>query len=92
MFDGIVPWRVGVGEGEWSRRALGAPKRLWYDGFVMIGGVFVAAVGVSAGEGGEWPGGGGVVRMRGWMGVWSFLAHDEWLVVPWLTLSWTIFF
>ena len=55
MFDGSVPWSVGVGEGEWSWRALGAPKRLWSDGFVMIDGVFVLAVGVSAEEGGEWP-------------------------------------
>ena len=73
MFDGSVPWSVGVGEGEWSWHALGAPKRLWSDGFVMIDGVFVVAVGVSAEEGGELPRGGRpVVRMRGWMGVWSF--------------------
>ena len=91
MFDGSVSWSVGVGEGEWSWRALGAPKRLWSDGFVMIDGVFVVAVGVSAEEGGEWPrGGGAVVRMRGWMGVWSSLARDEWLVVLWLTLAWTV--
>ena len=32
-------------------------------------------------------GGGAVVRMRGWMGVWSFLARNEWLVVLWLTLA-----
>ena len=36
-------------------------------------------------------GGGGVVRMRGWTGVWNFLALDEWLVVLWLTLAWTVF-
>ena len=36
-------------------------------------------------------GGGGVVRMRGWTGVWSFLARGEWLVVLWLTLAWTVF-
>ena len=75
MFDGSVSWSVGVKEGRWSWRALGAPKRLWSDGFVMIDGVFVVAVGVSAEESGEWPRGGGgvaVVRMRGWMGVWSF--------------------
>ena len=59
MFDGSLPWSVGVGEGEWSWPALGAPKRLWSDGFVMIDGVFVVAVGVSAEEGGELPGGGG---------------------------------
>ena len=59
MFDGSVPWSVGVGEGEWSWRALGAPKRLWCDGFVMIDCVFVVAVGMSAEEGGEWPRGGG---------------------------------
>ena len=59
MFDGSVPWSVGVGEGEWSWRALGAPKRLSSDGFVMIDGVFVVAVGVSVEEGGEWPRGGG---------------------------------
>ena len=35
MFDGSLPWSVGVGEGEWSWRALGAPKRLSSDGFVM---------------------------------------------------------
>ena len=64
MFDGSVPWSVGVGGGERSWRALGAPKRLWSDGFLVIDGVFVVAVGVSAEEGGEWPrGGGGVVRM-----------------------------
>ena len=51
MFDGSVPWSVGVGEGEWSWRALGAPKRLWSDGFVVTDGVFVVAVGVSAEEG-----------------------------------------
>ena len=92
MFDGSVFWSVGVGGGERSGRALGAPKRLWPDGFVVIVGVFVVAVGVSAEEGGEWPrGGGGVVRMRGWTGVWSFLARGEWLVVLWLTLAWTVF-
>ena len=32
-------------------------------------------------------GGGGGVRMRGWTGVWSFLARCEWLVVLWLTLA-----
>ena len=26
-------------------------------------------------------GGGGVVRMRGWTGVWNFLARGAWLVV-----------
>ena len=36
-------------------------------------------------------GGGGVVRMRGWTGVMSFLRRDEWLVVLWLTLAWTVF-
>ena len=36
-------------------------------------------------------GGGGVVRMRGWTGVWSFLARGAWLVVLWLTLAWTVF-
>ena len=73
MFDGSVPWSVGKGEREWAWRALGAPKRLRSDGFVMIDGAFVVAVGVSAEEGGEWPrGGGAVMRMRGWMGVWSF--------------------
>ena len=36
-------------------------------------------------------GGGGVVRMRGWTGVWSFLVRGEWLVVLWLTLAWTVF-
>ena len=36
-------------------------------------------------------GGGSVVRMRGRMGVWSFWARDEWLVVLWLTLAWTVF-
>ena len=36
-------------------------------------------------------GGGGVVRMRGWTGVWSFLARGEWLVVLWLMLAWTVF-
>ena len=59
MSDSSVPWSVGVGEGEWSWRALGAPKRLWSDGFVVIDRVFVVAVGVSAEEGGEWPRGGG---------------------------------
>ena len=59
MFDGSVSWSVGVGGGERSWRALGAPKRLWPDGFVVIVGVFVVAVGVSAEEGGEWPRGGG---------------------------------
>ena len=92
MFDGGVPWSVGVGEGEWSWRAFGAPKRLWSDGFLMIDGVFVVAVGVSAEEGGEWPRGGGP-----WCGCaagWAFgifQARDEWLVVLWLTLSWTFF-
>ena len=51
MFDGSVPWCLGVGGGERSWRALGAPKRLWPDGFVVIDGVFVVAVGVSAEEG-----------------------------------------
>ena len=92
MFDGSVPWSVGVGGGERCWRALGAPKGLWSDGFVVIDGVFVVAVGVSAEEGGEWPRwGGAVVRMRGWMGVRSFLARGEWLVVLWLTLAWTVF-
>ena len=91
MFDGSVPWSVGVGGGERSWRALAAPKRLWPDGFVVIDGVFVVAVGVSAEGGGEWPRGGGVVRMRGWTGVWSFLVRGEWLVVLWLTLAWTVF-
>ena len=59
MFDGSVPWSVGVRGGERSWRALGAPKRLWSDGFVAIDGVFVVAVGVTAEEGGEWPRGGG---------------------------------
>ena len=59
MFDGSVSWSVGVGGGERSWRAFGAPKRLWPDGFVVIVGVFVVAVGVSAEEGGEWPRGGG---------------------------------
>ena len=36
-------------------------------------------------------GGGGVLRMRGWMGVWSFFARDESLVLLWLTLAWTVF-
>ena len=95
MFDGSVLWSVGVGEGKRSWRALGAPKRLWSDGFVVIDGVFVVPVGVSAEEGGEWlggggGGGGGMVRMRGWTGVWSFLARGEWQVVLWLTLAWTI--
>lgn len=36
-------------------------------------------------------GGGGVVRMRGWTGVWNFLARGAWLVVLWLTLAWTVF-
>ena len=73
MFDGSMPWTGGVGEGEWSWRALGVPKRLSSDGFVMIDGVWVVAVGTSAEEGGEWPrGGGAVVRMRGLMGVWGF--------------------
>ena len=54
MFDGSVPWSMGVGEGEWSWRALGAPKRLWSDGFVMNDGIFLVAVGMSAEEGGEW--------------------------------------
>ena len=59
MFDGSVSWSVGVGGGERSWRVFGAPKRLWPDGFVVIVGVFVVAVGVSAEEGGEWPRGGG---------------------------------
>ena len=29
-------------------------------------------------------GGGGVVRMRGWTGVWNFLARGAWLVVLWI--------
>ena len=92
MFDGSVPWSLGVGGGERSWRAFGAPKRLWPGGFVVIDGVFVVAVGVSAQEGGEWPrGGGGVVRMRGWTGVWDFSARGVWLVVLWLTLAWTVF-
>ena len=67
MLDGSVLWSVGVGEGERSWRALGAPMQLWSDGFVVIDGVFGVAVGVSAEEGGGWPrGGGGVARMRGW--------------------------
>ena len=53
MFDGSVPWSVGVGGGERSWIAFGAPKRLWSDGFVVIDGVFVVAVGVGAEEGGE---------------------------------------
>ena len=36
-------------------------------------------------------GGGGVVRMRGWGGVWNFLARGAWLAVLWLTLAWTVF-
>ena len=48
-----------MGGGERSWRALGAPKRLWSDGFVVIDGVFLVAVGMSAEEGGEWPRGGG---------------------------------
>ena len=79
-----------MGEGERSWRASGAPKRLWSDGFVVIDGVLVETVGVSAEEGGEWPRGGAVVRMRGWRGVWSFL-RGEWLVVLRLTLAWTVF-
>ena len=59
MFDGTVTWSVGAGGGERSWRAWGAPKRLWSDEFVVIDGVFVVAVGVSAEEGGEWPRGGG---------------------------------
>ena len=35
--------------------------------------------------------GGGVVRMRGWTGVWSFWTRGEWLVVLWLTLACTVF-
>ena len=35
--------------------------------------------------------GGGVVRMRGWMGVRSFEARDELLVVLWLWLAWMVF-
>ena len=65
MFDGSVPWSAGVGGGERSWRALGAPKRLWSDGFVVIDGVFVVAVGVSAEGGWEWPKGGGA----GWVGL-----------------------
>ena len=92
MFDGSVTWSLGVGGGERSWRALGAPKRLWPGGFVVIDGVFVVAVGVSAEEGGEWPRGGeAVVRMRGWMGVWNFSARGAWLVVLWLKLAWTVF-
>ena len=48
MFDGSVSWSLGVGGGEQSWRALGAPKRLWPGGFVVIDGVFEVAVGVSA--------------------------------------------
>ena len=59
---------------------------------MVIDGVFVVVLGVSTEEGGERPrGGGGVVRMRGWTGVWSFLMRDEWLVMLWLTLAWTVF-
>ena len=54
MVDGSVPWSVGAGGVERSWRAWGAPKRLWSDWFVVNDGVFVAAVGVSAEEGGEW--------------------------------------
>ena len=36
MFDGGVSWSVGVGGGEQTWRALGAPKRLWPDVFVVI--------------------------------------------------------
>ena len=36
-------------------------------------------------------GGGGMVRMRGWTGVWNFLARGAWLVVLWLTLAWTVY-
>ena len=59
MFDGSVSWSLGVRGREQSWRALGAPKRLWPGGFVVNDDVFVEAVGVSAEEGGEWPGGGG---------------------------------
>ena len=59
MFDGSVPWSLGVGGGERFWRALGAPKRFWPGGFVVIDGVFVVAVGGIAEEGGEWPRGGG---------------------------------
>ena len=45
MFDGSVPWSLGVGGGERSWRALGAPKRLWPGGLVVIDGVIVVAVG-----------------------------------------------
>ena len=70
MFDGSAPWSVGQREGERSWRALGAPKRFWSDRFVVIDGVSVMAVGVSAEEGEEWPRGqGAVVWMRGWTGV-----------------------
>ena len=82
MFDGSVPWSVGVGEGEWSWHALGAPKRLWSDGLVVIDGVFVVAVGVSAEEGGEGPKGGGGAWcgcVAGWaFGVFS-RAMSGWL-------------
>ena len=59
MFDGGLPWRLELGEGERSWSALGAPKRLWSDGFVVIDGVPVVTLGVSAEKGGEWPRGGG---------------------------------
>ena len=36
-------------------------------------------------------GGGGVVRMRGWTGVWNFSARGARLVVLWLTPAWTVF-
>ena len=92
MFDGSVPWSVGVGGGERSWRALGAPKGLWPDGFVVIDGVFVHAVGVSAEEGGEWPRGGGGrgadARLDGRL---EFFARGVWLIVLWLTLAWTVF-
>ena len=72
MFDGSMPWSVGVREGEWSWRALGAPKQLWSDGFVMNNGSFVVAVGVSAEEGGEWPRGGGGGAWCGCAAGWAF--------------------
>ena len=93
MFDGSVPWSVGLGEGESSWRALEAPKQLWSDGFVVNDGVFVVAVGVSAEEGGEWPRGGvawcGCANGRAF-GI--YLARDEWQLVLWLMLAWTVFF
>ena len=59
MFDGILLWSVGPEGRERSWRTLGAPKRLWSDGFVVMDGVLVVAVCLSAEEGGEWPRGGG---------------------------------